>query len=155
MLLRSGICSSLSIGFSACRISETVFEAYIERALAEEIDRITAHYGERNGGSWVAVRDNEDLGTFGLERASNDAMELSRMYVDPSARRKGLAQQMLQFAEDECRCRNAFRLELSTAEIQTAALALYRNAGYKLVRIETADMLSNKTVGTGIRRHFF
>jgi GNAT superfamily N-acetyltransferase len=89
MPLRSGICSSLSIGFSACRISETVFEAYIERALAEEIDRITAYYGERNGGFWVAVRDNEDLGTFGLERASNDAMELSRMYVDPSARRKG------------------------------------------------------------------
>lgn len=57
------------------------------------------------------------------------------------------------FAEDECRRRNIDRLVLSTAEIQTAALAL--SAGYKLVRIETADMLTNKTVGSGLRRYFF
>jgi GNAT superfamily N-acetyltransferase len=131
------------------------FEVYIERALTEEIDRISAYYGERDGGFWVAARGNKVVGTFGLERSSDDAMELRRMYVDPSARRKGIARQMLQFAEDECRHRNIVRLELSTAEIQIAALALYRNAGYKLVRLETVDMLSNKTVGAGIRRYFF
>ena len=32
-----------------------VFEAYIERALTEEMDRIPAYYGERDGGFWVAV----------------------------------------------------------------------------------------------------
>jgi ribosomal protein S18 acetylase RimI-like enzyme len=68
---------------------------------------------------------------------------------------KGIGRAMLLFAENECRRRATDRLELSTAEIQTAALALYRNAGYKLVRIETADMLSNKTVGAGLRRYFF
>jgi ribosomal protein S18 acetylase RimI-like enzyme len=62
---------------------------------------------------------------------------------------------MLQFAEDECRRRNLSRLELSTAEIQRAALALYKNAGYRLVREETVDVLSNKTVGPGIRRYYF
>jgi putative acetyltransferase len=62
---------------------------------------------------------------------------------------------MLQFAEDECRRRMVSRLVLSTAEIQTAALALYRNAGYELVGVETAEVLSNKTVGSGIRRCFF
>src|SRR6516164_5780782 len=130
------------------------FEAYIERALAEEIDRITAYYGERDGGFWVAVRGGNVLGTFGLERASADAMELRRMYVDPSARRRGIARRMLQFAEDECRRRNVSRLELSTAEIQQAALALYRNAGYRLVREETVEGLSNKTVGSGILRYY-
>ncbi len=131
------------------------FETYIERALADEIDRISAYYGEREGGFWVAVAGNEVVGTFGLEPASNEAMELRRMYVKPSARRRGIARQMLQFAEDECRRRNVARLELSTAEIQTAALALYRTAGYELVREETADTLSNKTVGSGLRRYFF
>jgi putative acetyltransferase len=129
------------------------FEAYIERALTEEIDRIPAYYGERNGGFWVAVKGGEVVGTFGLERASDDAMELRRMYVDPSARRQGIARQMLQFAENECRRRNVSQLELSTAEIQQAALALYRNAGYRLVREETVEALSNKTVGSGIRRY--
>jgi GNAT superfamily N-acetyltransferase len=129
------------------------FEAYIERALTEEIDRIPAYYGERNGGFWVAVKGDEVVGTFGLERASDDAMELRRMYVDPLARRRGIARQMLRLAEDECRRRNVSWLELSTAEIQQAALA-YRNAGYRLVREETVEALSNKTVGSGIRRYY-
>ena len=103
----------------------------------EEIDRIPAYYSERDGGFWIAVKSDKVVGTFGLERASDDAMELRRMYVDPSARRQGIARQMLQFAERECRRRNVSRLELSTAEIQQAALALYRNSGYELVREET------------------
>jgi hypothetical protein len=45
------------------------------------------------------------------------------------------------FAEDECRRRNIDRLVLSTAEIQTAALALYRSAGYKLVRVPSQCVL--------------
>ena len=108
------------------------FEAYIERALAEEIDRISAYYGERDGCFWVAVKGDKVVGTLGLERASDDAIELRRMYIDPSARRQRIAWRMLQFAEDECRRRNVSRLELSTAEIQQTALALYRNRGYRL-----------------------
>ena len=131
------------------------FEAYIEQALVEEIDRIPAYYGEKDGGFWVGVRGNKVLGTFGLERASADAMKLRRMYVDPSARRQGIARRMLQYAENECRRRNISRLELSTAEIQTAALALYRNAGYKLVRTETAALLTSTRVASGIRLYYF
>lgn len=131
------------------------FEAYVERALTEEIDRVSAYYGERNGGFWVAVRGDYLVGTFGLEPASHDSMELRRMYVDAAARRAGIARQMLQFAENECRRRNILRLELSTAEIQTAALALYRSAGYKLVREDVAELSSNKTVGAGLHRLYF
>ena len=121
----------------------------------EEIDRIQAYYGERDGGFWVAVKGEKVVGMFGLERASNDAMELRRMYVHPSARRQGIARQMLQFAEDECLRRDVSRLELSTAEIQHAAIALYKNAGYRLVREEIAEAASNKSIGSGILRYYF
>jgi putative acetyltransferase len=131
------------------------FEVYIERALSEEIDRIPAYYGERDGGFWVALLGDKVVGTFGLERASETAMELRRMYVDPSVRRQGIARQMLDFAEGECRRRNIARLELTTAEIQSAAIALYESSGYSLVREETADTASNKTVGSGIHRYHF
>jgi putative acetyltransferase len=131
------------------------FEAYIERALAEEIDRIPAYYSEHAGGFWVAVKDDKVVGMFGLEDTSDGAMELRRMYVDPSARRQGIARQMLQSAEDECRRRHVSRLTLSTSEIQVAALALYREAGYSFLGEETADVASNKTIGSGIRRYFF
>ena len=69
------------------------FEAHIEHALVD--DRIPAYYGERDGGFWVAVRGDKVVGTYGLERVSDEAMELRRIYVDPSARRRGIARQML------------------------------------------------------------
>jgi hypothetical protein len=62
---------------------------------------------------------------------------------------------MLRFAEDECRRRKVFRLDLSTSELQDAALSLYRGAGYRLVREEVAAAASNKTVGAGINRFYF
>jgi putative acetyltransferase len=92
---------------------------------------------------------------FGLEQVAAGAMELRRMYVDPRARRRGIAWQMLQFAEDECRQRQISSLELSTSELQVTALALYRRAGYRLVREESAATASNKTVGSGIHRYYF
>ena len=131
------------------------FETYIRRSLTEEIDRIVAYYGERDGGFWVASRENKITGMFGLERVAPDAMELRRMYVDPSERRNGIARQMLQYAEAECRRRGVSRLELSTSELQSAALALYQAEGYVLIREETAETSSNKTVGAGIRRYYF
>jgi putative acetyltransferase len=92
---------------------------------------------------------------FGLEDTSDGAVELRRMYVDPSARRQGIARQMLQSAEDECRRSGIARLTLSTSEIQAAALALYKEAGYSLLHEEIADVVSNKTIGSGIRRYYF
>jgi GNAT superfamily N-acetyltransferase len=131
------------------------FEAYIERALAEEIDRITDYYSQRDGSFWVATQNDKLVGTFGLERSSPESMELRRMYVDPGARRHGIARKMLCFAEDECRRREILRLELSTSELQEAALAFYRNSGYRLVREDLAQIGSNKTVGAGLRRFYF
>ena len=77
------------------------------------------------------------------------------MYVAPSARRGGIGRTMLRFAEDEARRRGAARLELSTSELQPAAVALYRQAGFRLVREARAEQASNKTVGGGIRRFHF
>ena len=131
------------------------FEGYITRSLREEIDRIPAYYGERRGGFWVAADDTRIVGMFGLELLSAGVMELRRMYVEPDAQRRGIARKMLRFAEDECRRRNVRRLDLSTSELQGAALSLYQNAGYELEREETAVTESNKTVGAGLRRFYF
>ena len=131
------------------------FEDYIARSLDEEIDQISRYYGDRMGGFWVAVAGSDIAGMFGLEPISVDAMELRRMYVDPNYRRKGVARAMLRFAEDECRRRRLQRLDLSTSELQGEALALYRAAGYRMVREEVAVDASNKTLGGGIRRYHF
>jgi GNAT superfamily N-acetyltransferase len=131
------------------------FEAYIARSLTEEMDRVAAYYRERGGGFFVALREEKLVGMFGLERATPDTMELRRMYVDPSARRNGIARLMLRFAEAECRRLNVRRLALSTSELQPAALELYRHTGYRLLHEVVAEQASNKTLGGGIRRYYF
>jgi GNAT superfamily N-acetyltransferase len=66
------------------------FEAYISRSLAEAINRIEVYCGASEDGFWVAARGDLIVGTFGLECAEGQAMELRRMYVDPAARRAGI-----------------------------------------------------------------
>jgi putative acetyltransferase len=131
------------------------FETYIAQSLTEEVERIPEYYAEKGGGFWVAISGGDLVGMFGLERIAAGVMELRRMYVDPGVRRRGIAQRMLHFAEAECRRREAFRLDLSTSELQGPAISLYRNAGYRLVREEAATTASNKTIGGGIRRFYF
>jgi putative acetyltransferase len=134
---------------------QEAFEAYIASSLREEIGRIAEYYGQKNGGFWVAADGPKVVGMFGLEPSGEAAMELRRMYVDPDARRQGIARKMLAFAEQECRRRGRPRMDLSTSEVQGDALSLYRSAGYQLVREEVAVAASNKTLGGGIRRFHF
>jgi GNAT superfamily N-acetyltransferase len=131
------------------------FEIYIARSLMEEIDRVSDYYTERDGSFWVAVDGETIVGMFGLESSTDGGMELRRMYVDPDLRRRGIARMMLNFAEEECRRRNRPRLNLSTSELQTDALALYQGAGYERVREEVAVIGSNKSLGGGLRRYHF
>jgi GNAT superfamily N-acetyltransferase len=131
------------------------FESYIERSLVEEIERIPAYYGERRGSFWVATEQSNVIGMFGLERPDAATAELRRMYIDPGARRRGVGRYMLAFAEDVAHQDDCVVMVLSTSELQSAALSLYRNSGYQLVREEIGAQLTNKTLGGGIRRFYF
>ncbi|MBL4906934.1 MAG: GNAT family N-acetyltransferase [Sneathiella sp.] len=131
------------------------FEDYITVSLTKEIGRISDYYAEKQGNFWVATCDTDLVGMFGLEPSGANSMELRRMYVNRDWRRQGIAQKMLQFAEDTCRSAGIRRLDLSTSELQGEALSFYRNAGYDPEQEVIADQPSNKTIGGGIRRFYF
>jgi RimJ/RimL family protein N-acetyltransferase len=132
------------------------FEGYIMRSLAEEIDRIPEYYAAHGGSFWIVEdADRALVGTFGLETVEAGTAEIRRMYVDPRARRRGIARAMLRQAERICAEAQINRIVLSTSELQPAALALYRAARYRLVREEIATAETNKTVGAGLRRYYF
>jgi putative acetyltransferase len=132
------------------------FEDYIALAVREEIGRIADYYAPGTGSSFWVMREGAALvGMFGLERVDVDTVELRRMYVSPDHRRRGLARLMLARAEAIAREQGYRRMELSTSEIQGAALALYEGAGYVRERELVAGDASNKTVGGGIRRFYF
>ena len=132
------------------------FETYIEASLHDEIDRIDDYYRSDNGGEfWVVCRGDALAGMFGIERLVPRRAELRRMYVTPEFRRQGLAKRMLVHAERYCRDAGFEELVLSTSEVQEAALAFYRAAGYRQTHEERAETRSNKTVGSSIRRFHF
>jgi len=56
--------------------------------------------------------------------------ELKRMYVVPSARRRGLSRVMLAHLEDSARAAGRLRLVLETGDRQPEAIALYVSCGY-------------------------
>jgi len=127
------------------------FETYIEASLGDEIDRIDDYYRRDKGGEfWVACRGDALAGMFGVERLDPRRAELRRMYVTPEFRRRGLAKRMLVHAERYCRNAGFEELIVSTSEVQEAALAFYRAAGYRQTGEERAETRSNKTVGGGI-----
>lgn len=132
------------------------FEDYIALSLREEIEPFMTYYApERGNGLWVAVGEDGLAGMYGLERVSDEAVELRRMYVAPRCRRRGLARLMLRHAEEMAKDLGYRQMVLSTSEIQEAALALYRAEGFRHVLEERADGRTNKTIGGGIVRHHF
>ena len=131
------------------------FDTYIARSLREEIDRITEYYGLREGRFFVAEQSTTIRGFYGLESTGSDAMELRRMYVDPSIRGRGIGRALLAHAEEETLGLGKARLILSTSELQIAALSLYRSSGYHQLREEIVESQSNKTLGAGLRRFHF
>ena len=132
------------------------FDAYIRRALDEEIGRIPEYYQQVSGsGFWVADLAGAVVGMAGIERLTGAEAEVRRMYVDAGHRRRGIGVRLLSHIVDFCIEDGYQRILLSTSELQDAALALYRAQGYTLVREEVAEQQTMRTVGGGIRRFHF
>lgn len=132
------------------------FDAYVVRSLREEIDRIADYYGSRDGSFFVVEQMTSIVGFYGLECAARSgAMELRRMYVDPSHRGRGIGRALLVHAEAQARQLGKARLILSTSELQVAALSLYRASGYRELSDEIVECQSNKALGAGLRRFHF
>jgi GNAT superfamily N-acetyltransferase len=62
-----------------------------------------------------------------------DVAELKRMFTLASARRRGVAQAVLQAVEDSARSAGRRQIVLETGHLQPEAIALYERAGYRLV----------------------
>ena len=130
------------------------FQAYIERAIREELGRIEEYYFGREGqGFWVAD-ENRVVGMVGVEKHADAAAELRRMAVGRDLRRQGIGRELLAHAEAFCRDAGYRRVVLSTSELQVAAMRLYESSGYRLLREEPAAPASHKAVGGLTRYHY-
>ncbi len=95
-------------------------------------------------GAWLlAWRGDEPVACGGVRLLSPDVCEIKRMYVDPSARRAGLARRLLTALEDAAAVLGATRARLDTGRDMEKAIALYRAAGY----VEIGDYNGNPDAG--------
>jgi GNAT superfamily N-acetyltransferase len=132
------------------------FEEYIAIGLREEMDRVPEYYRVNERLSfWVAVDGAKLLGTVALEHAGEASLDLRRLYVTASMRGQGIGGWMLEHAERAATAMGYAEMLLSTSELQTAAISLYRKTGYQLIREEVATDRTSKQVGAGLTRYFF
>jgi GNAT superfamily N-acetyltransferase len=89
-----------------------------------------ADFAPPDGTFLVGFHDGEPVCAGGIKRIAPDAAEIKRMYVAPSARRRGVARTLLAALEDAARDRGYAFVRLDTGPRQQHAVALYASAGY-------------------------
>jgi len=86
-----------------------------------------------NGVLLLARVDGEPAGMGGVRHLDADVAEVKSMYLSPAHRGKGLARRLLGELEAIARRRGCRAVRLDTSDYLTAAIALYRAAGYREV----------------------
>jgi GNAT superfamily N-acetyltransferase len=82
------------------------------------------------GSFLVARADGRPVGCGAVRLLDGHDAELKRMYVVPALRGRGIGRALLSALESEAHALGSRRVVLETGTRQTAALALYRRAGF-------------------------
>lgn len=80
-------------------------------------------------------------------------VEISKLYVEPQWRRRGLGEQILQLLELAAAESGAVRVILETGIRSTAAVNLYRSRGYQRINsyVPTRDPATNRAFAKSLR----
>lgn len=113
---------------------EEVQKEYIMRYGGRDATAVDAdEFAPPDGAFVLALFDGEPIGCAGLRRHDADVVEIKRMYVRASHRRRGHARRLLRALEDRARDLGYRRVILETGTAQPEAMALYATAGYTRV----------------------
>lgn len=99
----------------------------------------------RGGFIWVAIHDDEVIGTAALIKESDHSFELAKMSVAPGYRGLGIGRKLLETCIEKARASGATRLELFSNSQLKSALHLYERLGFRHIPVvdspfQTADI---------------
>lgn len=89
-----------------------------------------AGVGSRFDAFWLASLDGSPVGCVGLRELAPGRVEVKHLYVEPAARRRGVAAALMTAFEGEAARRGA-EVVLETGTRQPEAIALYEARGYR------------------------
>ena len=89
-----------------------------------------AQVGAGDGAFVLAYLDEVALGCGAVRRLDEATAELKRMYVDPSARGRGIGRALVEALEREARLLSMTRIVLETGTRLAPAIKLYQAMGY-------------------------
>jgi GNAT superfamily N-acetyltransferase len=95
-----------------------------------------------NGVFVVGYSDGEAVCCGGLKRLDDEACEIKRMYVVPSARGRGVGRRLLTELEDRARALGFQIARLDTGDRQPDAVHLYESSGYRPIANYNANPIA-------------
>jgi len=98
--------------------------------IGHELDNLASAYGPPDGGFLLALENGGGLGCAVLRRFSDDAAEIKRLYVRPTARGRGVGRLLALGIISLARQRGYTRLLLDTLPSMTDAQNLYASLGF-------------------------
>ena len=108
------------------------FEGMVAGIVAEFIER----FNPQRERCWIAEIDGEIVGSVFLVEKSKTVAKLRMLIVDPRARGLGLGRRLVNECTRFARQTGYRKITLWTVSSLSAARAIYRNAGYQLLRSE-------------------
>jgi len=123
----SAVLECLRIAFEPYRVSYTS-EAFVDTVLTPET------FAQRLNSMCVLIAvsaDGDIIGTIASTVTDEGEGHLRGMAVRPERQGRGIAQRLLQSAEDELAARNCTRITLDTTEPLLRAARFYEKSGYR------------------------
>ena len=96
----------------------------------EDLDHITEVYSGR-GGFWLAVSEDQVIGTVALKDMGDNTVKLKRMFVQSDLHGTGIGEALLQSALTHAQKQGFTKIVLNTNEHMTRAHHFYEKHGFK------------------------
>jgi GNAT superfamily N-acetyltransferase len=123
------------------------WDASFEGFVAGIVAKFVEHFDAAREICWIAEREGRIVGSAFVARDSDEIAKLRLVYVEPTARGLGVGRQLVDACLAFARGAGYRKMTLWTNDVLTAAVVLYRRAGFRLVAEERYRGFGHDLVG--------